>query len=211
MSYVNLATERDWVVRFKALSGENSIFPKSFALQLAENAGVTPTNTRRRIAWLRTPSDGSDTFQTVTAETLLGGADDPIAKAARADLKDKVVIIGGLFPDIDQHQTPLSSQHNERMAGAVVHAHIVAELVDGRSIVQLESDSWVLRLELAVLATLGFLVGWRFSFAAARSGAGQYRDGIDYCHRHICVLAVSYHTTNRARSACVVSGRVFGA
>jgi adenylate cyclase len=162
VGYVNLATERDWVVRFKADPGENSAFPKSFALQMAEAAGRAPDKVRRRIAWLLTPRDGSDTFQTVTAETLLGGADDPIAKAARADLKDKVVIIGGMFPDIDQHQTPLTAQENERMPGAVIHAHIVAELIDGRSIVQLEGDSLVLRLELLVLAALGFLVGWRF-------------------------------------------------
>jgi CHASE2 domain-containing sensor protein len=160
--FVNLATERDWVVRFKALPAENSAFPKSFAQLMAESAGYAPTNTRRRIAWLRTPRDGSDTFQTVTAETLLGDANDPMAKAARDGLKDKIVIIGGLFPDIDQHQTPMTSQHNERMAGAIVHAHIAAELVDGRSIVQLEGDSLVLRLELAVLAGLGFLVGWRY-------------------------------------------------
>ena len=37
--YVNLATERDWVVRFKAQPGDNSAFPKSFAELLAESAG----------------------------------------------------------------------------------------------------------------------------------------------------------------------------
>jgi CHASE2 domain-containing sensor protein len=160
--YVNLAAERDWVVRFKAAPAEGSAFPKSFAQLLAESAGYSPTTIRQRIAWLRTPRDGSDTFQTVTAETLLADASDPIAKAAKADLKDKIIIIGGLFPDIDQHLTPMTSQHGERMAGAIIHAHIVAELVDGRSIVQLEGDSIVLRLELAVLAALGFLVGWRY-------------------------------------------------
>jgi CHASE2 domain-containing sensor protein len=160
--FVNLAAERDWVVRFKAAPAPNSVFSKSFAQLLVENAGYSTDKMRKRIAWLLTPRDGSDTFQTVTAETLLGDLNDPNAKAARAGLKDKIVIIGGLFPDIDQHLTPLTSQYNERMAGALIHAHIAAELVDGRSIVQLESDSWILRLELAVLAALGFLVGWRY-------------------------------------------------
>jgi adenylate cyclase len=160
--YVNLATERDWVVRFKAAPGETTAFPKSFAELLAESAGASIQKERRRIAWLLAPKDGSDTFQTVTAGTLLGGADDPLARAARAGLKDKVVVIGGLFPDIDQHLTPLTAQDNERMAGAAIHAHIAAELLDGRSIVQVEGDSWVLRAELALLAALGFLVGWRY-------------------------------------------------
>jgi adenylate cyclase len=160
--YVNLATERDWVVRFKAQAAENGAFQKSFAELLAESAGANLGKERRRIAWLLTPSDDSDTFQTVTAGTLLGGADDPIAQAARAGLKDKVVIIGGLFPDIDQHLTPLSAQDNGRMPGAMIHANIAAELLDGRSIVQVEGDSWVLRLELVVLAGLGFLIGWRY-------------------------------------------------
>ena len=160
--YVNLATERDWVVRFKARPGENSVFPRSFAELLAESAGHSTARMRQRIAWLLTPLDGSDTFQTVTAETLLGDANAPMARAARADLKDKIVIIGGFFPDIDQHLTPLTSQYNERMPGAFIHAHIAAELVDGRSIVQLEGNSWVLRLELALLAAAGFLVGWRY-------------------------------------------------
>jgi adenylate cyclase len=160
--YVNLATERDWVVRFKAQPAENGAFPKSFAELMAESAGASIGKERRRIAWLLAPSDGSDTFQTVTAGTLLAGADDPIARAARTGLKDKIVIIGGLFPDLDRHLTPLTAQDHERTPGAAIHAQIAAELLDGRSIVQVEGDSWVLTLELALLSALGFLIGWRY-------------------------------------------------
>ena len=129
---------------------------------MAESAGYSTDKMRKRIAWLLTPKDGSDTFLTLPAETLLGDANDPVTKAVQADLKDKIVIVGGLFPDIDQHLTPITSQHGERMPGALIHAQITAELMDGRSIVQVESDSWILRLELAALAGLGFLVGWRY-------------------------------------------------
>lgn len=160
--YVNLATERDWVVRFKAQPAENGAFPKSFAELMAESAGASIGKERRRIAWLLAPSDGSDTFQTVTAGTLLAGADDPIARAARTGLKDKIVIIGGLFPDLDRHLTPLTAQDHERTPGAAIHAQIAAELLDGRSIVQVEGNSWVLTLELALLSALGFLIGWRY-------------------------------------------------
>ena len=159
--YINLAVERDWVVRFKAKAAADSAYPKSFARQLAEAAGYRPEETRRRIAWLLEPRDGSDTFVTVPAEILLRPAGDAAAQRARAGLKDKIVIIGGLFPDIDRHLTPLSSRNEELQAGAVIHSHIVAELVDGRSIAQLETDSVALKLELAAVAGLAFLIGWR--------------------------------------------------
>jgi len=160
--YVNLATERDWVVRFKAQPAAKSAYPKSFARLLAESAGYPVSEERRRIAWLRAPLDGSDTFLTIPAETLLGPADDPLVQATRAGLKDKIVIIGGLLPDLDQHLTPLTSLTNDKMPGAVIHAHIAAAMVDGRSVGQVEVDSLVLRLGLAFLAGFGFLIGWRY-------------------------------------------------
>jgi CHASE2 domain-containing sensor protein len=93
---------------------------------------------------------------------LLGPAEDPGVKALRAGLKDKIVIIGGLLPDVDQHLTPLSTRTHQKMAGAVIHAHIAAELIDGRNIYQLEVNSLQLRLGLAALAAIGFLIGWRY-------------------------------------------------
>jgi adenylate cyclase len=160
--FVNLATERDWVVRFKAHAAPGSHFQKSFSELLAEAAGVTPDTTHRRIAWLREPADGSDTFLTIPAETLLLAAGDPLLQMARDALKDKIVIIGGLLPDVDQHLTPLTSRSNEMMPGALIHAHILAATVDGRSVNQLEVDSLLLRLGLAFLAGFGFLIGWRY-------------------------------------------------
>jgi len=160
--FVNLATERDWVVRFKAQPAPGSRFPKSFAALLAEADGVIPETTHRRIAWLREPSDGSDTFLTIPAETLLLPASDSLVQAAREQLKDKIVIVGGLLPDVDQHLTPLTSHSNETMAGMLIHAQMLAELVDGRSVGQLEVDSLSARLGLAFLAAFGFLIGWRY-------------------------------------------------
>ena len=107
------------------------------------------------------PRDGSDTFLTVPAEILLRPTDDDAAQKAREGLKDKIVLIGGMFPDIDRHLTPLSARTDEMQTGAVIHAHIVAELVDGRGIGQLETNSLALKFELAVVAALAFLIGWR--------------------------------------------------
>jgi CHASE2 domain-containing sensor protein len=159
--YVNLAVERDWVVRFKAQPGIDPAYPKSFGRLLAEAAGYRSDETRRRIAWLLEPRDGSDTFLTIPAQVLLRPAGDAVAEKARAGLRDKIVIVGGMFPDFDRHVTPLSTRLAEMQSGAAIHAHMTAEFVDGRSIVQLEADSWALRLELAAVAALAFLIGWR--------------------------------------------------
>lgn len=163
--YINLATERDGVVRFKALPAPGGAYPKSFAHLLVEVAGFPADAGLRRIAWLREPADGSDTFLTIPAETLLGAPGDALADAARRGLKDKIVILGALFPDMDQHFTPLTPRAHERMPGALVHAHIVAEMVDRRGIGQLEVDSVAARVGLAALAGLGFLIGWRYRLA----------------------------------------------
>jgi adenylate cyclase len=160
--FINFATERDGVVRFKALPSKASAYQQSFANLLAQGFGVRPDETHRRIAWLLEPRDGSDTFLTVPAEVLLKPAGDPAAERLRAQLVNKIVIVGGFFNDIDRHLTPLTTRAGDPQAGAVIHAHIAAQLVDRRSINQLEADSLGLKLELAIVAGLAFLVGWRF-------------------------------------------------
>jgi adenylate cyclase len=160
--YINLATEHDWVVRFKAQPSRGSPYRDSFAKLLAQSYGIKVDATRRRIAWLLEPRDGSDTFLTIPAEIVLRGTGDAGARAARAGLKDKIVIVGGQFADLDRHLTPLTTRTGELQSGALVHAHAVAELVDGRSIFQLDVDSWRLKLALAIVTALAFLVGWRF-------------------------------------------------
>jgi adenylate cyclase len=159
--YVNLATEHDWVVRFKAQAFPGSTYQDSFAKLLAESYGSKVDESYRRIAWLLEPRDNSDTFLTIPAEIVLR-ADDAGARAARAQLKDKVVIIGGTFLDFDRHLTPLTARYGELQPGALIHAHIAAELVDGRSIGQLEVNSWRLRLGLAIVTAIAFFIGWRF-------------------------------------------------
>ena len=159
--YANLATERDWVIRFRAGPGSGKAFGKSFSTLLAESAGATANESYRRIAWLLEPHDGYDTFLTIPAETLLQAQTETGGQLARAGLKGKIVIVGGTFPDIDRHLTPLSSPTGELQPGALIHAHMVAELVDKRHINQLETNSLAMKLELMALAALAFLVGWR--------------------------------------------------
>lgn len=159
--YANLATERDWVVRFRAGPGSEKTYTKSFSALLAESAGAAADESYRRIAWLLEPRDGSDPFLRIPAETLLQAPTERGAQLARAGLKGKIVIVGGMFPDIDRHLTPLSVPVGELQSGALIHAHMVAELVDKRHVGQLETGSLAMKLELMALAALAFLVGWR--------------------------------------------------
>jgi len=174
--YLNLATERDSVVRFMAQPNaeDKPAYPKSFAALIAESAGFTSSQDRARIAWLRTPRDGADTFLTISAEALLRPADDPVVQVLRAGLKDKIVLVGGTLREIDTHLTPLTNRHEEKMHGVTIHAQMVAQMVDGRSIAQLETEAASLRLALAAVAALGFLVGWGFR----RRRKGLFASGV---------------------------------
>jgi CHASE2 domain-containing sensor protein len=149
-------------VRFKAQPAPGSPYQESFAKLLAKSYGSNVDETHRRIAWLLEPRDGSDTFLTIPAEIILKPADDAGARAVRAQLKDRIVIIGGLFIDSDRHLTPLTARVGELQPGALIHAHIAAALVDGRSISQLEVDTWRLKVGLAAVAALAFMIGWYF-------------------------------------------------
>ena len=86
----------------------------------------------------------------------------------REGLKDKIVLVGGALREIDTHLTPLTNDPDEKMHGVSIHAHIAAQIVDGRSIGQLETNSLALRLALAGVTALGFLVGW--GYRAKRQG-----------------------------------------
>ncbi len=158
--YVNLATERDWVVRFRAGPGTENTYPKSFTALLAESVGAPANESYKRIPWLLDPPDGSDAFLTVPAEILLRGADDAGARMARSGLKDKIVIIGGWFPDIDRHLTPHSVPAGEQQPGVLIQANMLAGLIDNRHVIQLETNSLAVRLELLAITALAFLVGW---------------------------------------------------
>jgi CHASE2 domain-containing sensor protein len=161
--FANLSTERDWVVRFRARPAPASRFPKSFAELLVEAVGSSVDTNVRSIAWLGPPKDGSDAFLTIPAEMLLRPAGDPQAQVAREALKGKIVIIGGLLPDVDQHVTPLTRITDEPMPGTVIHAHIAAQLMDGRNrdrLIAIEAQlAW---LGGILIAATGFVIGWRY-------------------------------------------------
>ncbi|MFY0611302.1 MAG: CHASE2 domain-containing protein [Hyphomicrobiaceae bacterium] len=165
--YANLLTGGDRIVRYVARP-EDPDFPKSFAVALARPDARPPVNGPRRIAWLLSPHDGNERFFSLPAHLIVtpDGKSTPVAAALLARIKDKIVIVGGDFPDLDRHQIPMMTWRGEEdeVAGMLIHAQVAAQLLDGRNIEHL--DRQLLMGLFAVLALLGLWFGLRHGFVA---------------------------------------------
>jgi adenylate cyclase len=169
----------DNVVRTIAAPNHGSPSRKSLAELLSQADGGHPAARSAYIAWLRPPKDGAETFLTLSAETILGrNGSSPIALGDL--LKDKIVLIGGNFFDRDQHLTPFSVISEHRYPGLFVHAQILAQLIDERSLADI-GKGWQF-LIILVAACVGFWtgrhVGQGYLFVELASVAGLILIGI---------------------------------
>ena len=85
---------------------------------------------------------------------------DPKRQDLRDKLKGRIVLVGADFAYTDKHRTPLTVWNGEEMAGVVVHAHVVAQLLDNRSVAELSPEA--ARVVALVLASVGGVLGWQF-------------------------------------------------
>jgi CHASE2 domain-containing sensor protein len=154
VGYLNLRIERDAVVRYAAGPFQGSAYPKSFARTLAETAGANAADNSDPIPWTTDPGDGQRAILTVTAQDILN---DPAGAAVK--LKDRIVLVGGDFQNRDRHRVPLSVRDGEEMTGVMIHAHILAGLLDPMTAVKELGPDGV-RWFLAGVGVLGFLLGW---------------------------------------------------
>jgi CHASE2 domain-containing sensor protein len=130
----------------------------SFAEVLALTEQPHRVDGGRQISWLLPPSNGTETFLTLSAEKVL--ASDRSGLPIKDLLKDRFVLIGGNVPDRDQHLTPLSVWSETRFSGLFIHAQILAQLLADRHLYTL--NQWYLYWPLlALAAVLGFLTGQR--------------------------------------------------
>lgn len=147
----------DHVVRLMARRPPGTPMSKSFAERVAEKDGPFEPPLSSYISWLLTPKDRTETFLTLSAEQVLGRGETRLP--VQDLLRGKLVLIGGDFPDRDRHLTPLSVLSDTRYPGLFIHAQILAQLIEDRSLAMLP---WYLRLAAIVLAgCLGYVIGRR--------------------------------------------------
>ena len=165
--FVNLRYEIDNVVRGEAeaekLIGNAAGALDSFASAIARKAGAVVPTADARIAWLKSPRDGSDVFLMLPAVQVVAPANDTERKLAQVllgTLKDRVVLIGGDLSDqADRHLTPLAKLGEGLTPGVVIHAQAVAQKLDGRRL-SLLNPEWEVALVL-FFAGCGMFAGLR--------------------------------------------------
>ncbi len=154
VGYLNLRIERDAVVRYAAQPASGSSYPKSFARQMAESGNARPVDKGEPVPWTLDPDEGQRAILTVTAQDILDKPD-----SASAKLKGRIVLVGGDFQNRDRHRVPLSVRDGEEMTGVMIHAHMLAGLLDPAIAVH-ELEPGRARWFLLAVGVLGFLLGW---------------------------------------------------
>ncbi|MCB2100350.1 MAG: adenylate/guanylate cyclase domain-containing protein [Rhodobacterales bacterium] len=128
---VNIVTDGgDGVVRrvFPGAPRDGAWMP-GFAWAIARAAGQTVPDRAAEmpIAYRAPPPDGNRAFRAFPAHTL--------AFLPDAWLKDKIVLIGAELAQEDRHKTPAIATNRapaNGIPGVVIHAHAVAQILDGR-------------------------------------------------------------------------------
>lgn len=175
-----LSVDADGTVR--RLSPRERDGKPSLAVALAQAAGETPPPIKGRIAYLRPPADGTDTFLAMPAHAIV-----PLSLAQPEMMKalfgGKIVLVGADLPLDDRHRTPfavLGEDAAGRMAGVAIHAQMLAQLLDGRRI----HEGWWMALSLNLLLAawgagwaLGERKGWAKALAMAGGLAGLWVGG----------------------------------
>jgi adenylate cyclase len=114
----------------------------SFAVALAEAAGIAPPSAPFRIRWRRA-SEADAPFPVYPAHLL------PLLPPSW--LRGKIALVGSLLPGQDEHRTPLSL-FSRPSYGVEVHAHALAQILDGAAT---DDGPWVARAAVALAAAAG--------------------------------------------------------
>ena len=161
--YLALRYDPGHIVRRTSPPLPESAFQETFARQIALAAGETPkgpggSSASMRVAWLLGPGYDTQPFFTVSAGEILPGANPARLKELAQRVEGNIVITGIDMPNSDRHDTALSVWTDDKMLGVLVHAQILAQLLDQRYFYELEGRER-LALLLAV-ALVGLVLGW---------------------------------------------------
>jgi CHASE2 domain-containing sensor protein len=161
--YLGLRYDPGHIVRRTSPPLPESAFQESFARQVAIASGAQlkgpgASSASMRVAWVLGAGHDVQPFLTISAKELLPGADAARLKELEQRIKGNVVLTGIDMPNSDRHDTALSVWTDEKMLGALIHAHIIAQLLDGRYFFELEGAQ-----KAALLVAVGLLglgLGW---------------------------------------------------
>ncbi len=130
-------------------------FLPGFARGLVAKLGIVTPPTEVPIAWRGRPDTKTPPFRMFPAHSLR-----ILSPEMLKVLKDKVVLIGADYSLTDRHRTPFAAIYEGAegfLPGIVIHAHSVAQLIEGRSSGHLD---WRINLAIVLgLAALGALLG----------------------------------------------------
>jgi len=114
-----------WAYAGRPIHGE---WLSGLSFALAKGLGVMPPDQDLEIVWHGAPSAEVPAFRKLPAET--------IALLPDEWLKGKIVLVGADLTLTDRHRTPFSTARKgllTTMAGIEIHAHILAQLLNGRT------------------------------------------------------------------------------
>jgi adenylate cyclase len=161
--YLALKYDPGHIVRRTSAPLQQSPFKETFARQVALAAGAPlagpgTSSASMRIAWLVGPNRDTEPFLKVSAKDLLPGSDETRRKELADRIKDNIVLTGIDMPNSDRHDTALSVWTDDKMLGAMIHAHILAQLLDGRYFTEFagrERSMWI-----SAVGLIGLVLGW---------------------------------------------------
>ena len=165
-----LLTLSDQIVRFWLPPSAEPPHRPAFTRLLAEVDGAKPEPASSWIYWRRPPaSGGADLFPALVVPAHRDSAGNPkgpvLPESWRSVLAGKIVLIGGAFSDRDLHMTPLTVASREPIHGVEIHAQILAQLRDGRSINQM--PWWAEFLVAAAVAGFGIIAARRWTLSGS--------------------------------------------
>ena len=186
--HLSLTYDRDDIVRYVSRPASAGPYRLGFAELLARDVAPPPERAKfpsvqpiapddyrnHRIAWLKVEGQPAEnTFRTLPATALLDAetrTDRTLATALGSLLRNRVVLIGGDFADLDRHLTPLTALGAPKLPGVQLHAHMVAQIIDRRSITH--TPPWTDPVILLGLTLMGFMIGAYWDVEKFVYGAG---------------------------------------
>ena len=143
----------------------NGTFVRGLAPALAAELGATVPEASIPIAFRMGGDGDTPAFRIFPIHT--------VPHLPPAWLDGKVVLIGSDLPGTDRHRTPLTAADGKSMAGVVIHAHILAQLLDGRRAPGTgPAGQFAVVLALAVLGILFALMDVNVPLKAAAGVGG---------------------------------------